>query len=107
MDSHTQGKVDISFVRLCSQNTSKHSLLIRGRIAPSSPEAVPVIAHVKALTRMRLRLLEERGPGYGHDERKGRQVKADLQQTSTSAEATSSASSERRGATVSAANVRV
>ena len=83
----------------------KTFLLIRGGIAPSSPEAVPVIAHVKALTRMRLRLLEERGPGYGHDKRKGRQVKADLQQTSTSAEATSSASSERRGATVSAQQI--
>ena len=84
----------------------KTFLLIRGGIAPSSPEAVPVIAHVKALTRMRLRLLEERGPGYGRDKKNGRQVTSNLQQINTPAEATSSAGSERRGATVSAVNMQ-
>ena len=84
----------------------KTFLLIRGGIAPSSPEAVPVIAHVKALTRMRLRLLEERGPGYGRDKQNGRQVKSNLQQINTPAEATSSAGSERRGATVSAVDMQ-
>ena len=74
----------------------KTFLLIRGGIAPSSPEAVPVVARVKALTKLRLRLLVERGSDYGRDPEKGGQV-------NTPAEATSSVPLERRGVKVSAA----
>ena len=81
-------------------------LLIRGGIEPSSPAAVPVIAQVKALTRMRLRLLEERGSGDDRGKMHGGQVVSNLQQINTPAEATSSAGPERWGVSVSAVNMQ-
>ena len=74
----------------------KTFMLIRGGIAPSSPEAVPIVARAKAMTKLRLRLHVERGSDHGRDPEKGGQV-------DTSAQATSSVPLERRGVIVSAA----
>ena len=74
----------------------KTFMLIRGGIAPSSPEAVPIVARAKAMTKLRLRLHMERGSNHGRDPEKGGQV-------DTSAQATSSVPLERRGVIVSAA----
>ena len=79
----------------------KTFLLIRGGIAPSSPAAEPVTDLVKALTRLRLRLLVERGPGYGHTMKDGGQVQPNVQTTTTPEEAAPLADSGRRGVFVS------
>ena len=83
----------------------KTFILIRGGIAPSSPDAAPVTDLVQALTRLRIRLLVERGPSYGRTKEDAGQGQPDSQTPITSGEAPSLDESGRQGVFVSTMTV--